>query len=43
VYISPVVAAQLSQPERLRLFDHDLHSKQVAINAVRAFERELLR
>ena len=43
VYVSPVLAAQLSQPERLRLFDHGLHSKRLALSAVRAFERELVR
>ena len=42
-YISPVLAAQLSQDERLRLFDHGLHSKQIALSAVQVFERELLR
>lgn len=43
VYVSPVLAVQLSQPERLRLFDHGLHSKQLALSTVRAFEHELLR
>lgn len=43
VYVSPVLAVQLSQPERLRLFDHGLHSKQLALSAVRVFERELVR
>ena len=42
-YVSPVLAAQLSQEERLRLFDHGLHSKQNALSAVRVLERELLR
>jgi protein phosphatase len=43
VYISPVLAVQLSQQERLRLLDHGLHSKQLTLAAVRAFERELVR
>ena len=43
VYVSPVLAVQLSQPERLRLFDHGLRSKQLALSTVRAFERELVR
>ena len=43
VYVSQVLAAQLSQPERLRLFDHGLHSKQLSLSAVQVFERELLR
>ena len=42
-YVSPVLATQLSQEERLRLFDHGLHSKQNALAAVQVFERELLR
>ncbi len=43
VYVSPVLAVQLSQPERLRLFDHGIHSKQLALSAVRDIERELVR
>jgi protein phosphatase len=43
VYVSPVLAAQLSQTERIRLFDHGLHSKAVSLAAVRAYEHELLR
>ena len=42
-YVSPVLAVQLSQPERIRLFDHGLHSKQIALAAIRVYERELLR
>ncbi len=43
VYVSPVLAAQLSQPERLRLFDHGLHSKSIALANVQVYEREILR
>ncbi len=43
VYVSPVLAAQLSQPERLRLFDHGLHSKSTALADVQVYEREILR
>ena len=43
VYVSPVLAVQLSQPERLRLFDHSLHSKRLTLSTVEVFERELLR
>jgi serine/threonine protein phosphatase PrpC len=41
VYVSPVLAAQLSQPERRRLFDHSLRSKSSALAAVHRYEVEI--
>jgi serine/threonine protein phosphatase PrpC len=41
VYVSPVVAAQLSQAERRRLFDHDLTSEETALRKVRRYELEI--
>ena len=41
VYVSPVVAAQLTQPERRKLFDHDLRSYGSARAAVRRYEEEI--
>lgn len=43
VYVSPVLAFQLSQQERIRLFDHALRSKRLAIAEIAVFEHELLR
>jgi serine/threonine protein phosphatase PrpC len=40
VYVSPVLAAQLSRQERLKLFDHDLRSNSSALEAVHRYERE---
>ena len=40
VYESPLLAAQLSQAERRRLFNHDLHSYRTALNAVRSYEQD---
>ena len=40
-YVSPLLAAQLTQPERRRLFDHDLRGYDDAIDDVRAYEREV--
>ncbi len=42
VYESPLLAAQLSQDERKRLFDHDLHSYSSALRAVRAYEQDVV-
>jgi protein phosphatase len=39
VYVSPVLAAQLRESERRRLFDHDLRSYGSARNAVRRYEQ----
>jgi serine/threonine protein phosphatase PrpC len=41
-YQSPVLAGELSQTERRRLFDHDLRSYGSALNAVRRFEAEVV-
>jgi PPM family protein phosphatase len=41
-YESPVLAGELSQPERRRLFDHDLVSYGSALKAVRRFETEVV-
>ena len=41
-YESPVLAGQLSQPERRRLFDHDLRSYDTALQAVQRYEAEVV-
>ena len=41
VYVSPVLAAQLTQPERQRIFGHDLESKDSAMATVRQLEQQL--
>ena len=41
VYVSPVLAAQLSQPERRRLFNHNLVSNNSAMATVRQLEQRL--
>jgi len=41
VYESPLLTAQLSQPERKKLFDHNLVTKSAALAEVRRYEREL--
>jgi PPM family protein phosphatase len=41
VYVSPLVAAQLTQGERQRLFDHDLRSYGSARDAVKRYEQEI--
>ena len=43
VYISPLVAAQLTREERQRLFDHELRSYDRALGTVRLYEREIVR
>jgi len=39
-YVSPLLVAQLSQPERLRLFDHDLESYDDALRTVHGYEAQ---
>jgi protein phosphatase len=41
VYESPLLVAQLSRPERRKLFDHSLRSKSSALDAVRTYEDQL--
>jgi protein phosphatase len=41
VYVSPLLAGQLTQAERKKLFDHDLHSKTTTLDEVKAYEREI--
>jgi PPM family protein phosphatase len=41
VYVSPLMAAQLSQPERRKLFDHSLRSEDSARAAVRRYEEQI--
>ena len=41
VYVSPLLAAQLSQPERQKLFDHSLRSDSSARAAVRRYEQQI--
>ena len=41
-YESPVLAGQLSQAERRRLFDHDLRSYDRALDAVKHYEAEVV-
>ena len=42
VYKSPLLAAQLSQGERQRLFDHDLRGKAAAIHEVKSYEQDVV-
>jgi len=41
VYVSPLSAAQLSQPEREKLFDHSLRSEDSARAEVRRYEEQI--
>jgi PPM family protein phosphatase len=41
VYVSPVLAAQLSRNERRKLFDHSLRSEDSALDAVHRYEQEI--
>jgi serine/threonine protein phosphatase PrpC len=41
VYVSPVLAAQLSQTERRKLFDHSLHTENSALAEVKRYEDEI--
>ena len=43
VYVSPLIAAQLSRPERSKLFDHSLRSKSSALHQVRHYEKQVER
>jgi protein phosphatase len=40
VYESPLLAAQLTQDERRRLFDHDLQSKGAALREIAVYEQD---
>jgi PPM family protein phosphatase len=40
VYVSPLLAAQLSQTERRKLFDHTLRGEGSALDAVRRYEEQ---
>jgi serine/threonine protein phosphatase PrpC len=40
-YVSPLLAAQLSQTERRKLFDHTLRSEGSALAAVRGYEEQI--
>jgi serine/threonine protein phosphatase PrpC len=42
VYESPLLAAQLSQDERRKLFDHDLQSRDSAMREINAFARDVV-
>ena len=41
-YESPVLAGELSQPERRKLFGHDLRSYDTAVKAVKQYEAEVV-
>jgi protein phosphatase len=41
VYVSPLLAAQLSRPERQKLFDHSLRSDDSARDEVRRYEEQI--
>jgi PPM family protein phosphatase len=41
VYVSPLLAAQLSRNERRKLFDHSLRSEDSALDAVHRYEQEI--
>lgn len=41
-YESPVLAGQLSQPERHRLFDHDLRTYDRALDTVKQYEAQVV-
>jgi protein phosphatase len=41
VYVSPLLAAQLSESERRKLFDHSLRSEDSARSEVRVYEQEI--
>jgi serine/threonine protein phosphatase PrpC len=41
VYVSPLLAVQLSAPERKQLFDHSLRSKSSALAEVRQYEQQI--
>ena len=41
VYVSPLLAGQLTRPEREQLFDHNLESKDAAMASVRRLEQRV--
>jgi PPM family protein phosphatase len=41
VYVSPLIAAQLSESERRKLFDHSLRSEDSARSEVRVYEEQI--
>jgi serine/threonine protein phosphatase PrpC len=41
VYVSPLLASQLSRAERRQLFDHGLHSKSSAMDEVHRYEEQI--
>jgi hypothetical protein len=41
-YESPVLAGQLSRPERRTLFDHDLRTYDRALDAVKQYEAQVV-
>jgi serine/threonine protein phosphatase PrpC len=41
VYVSPLLAAQLSQTERRKLFDHTLRTKSSALRVVHRYEEQI--
>ena len=41
-YESPVLAGQLSQPERRTLFDHDLRTYDRALDTVKQYEAQVV-
>jgi PPM family protein phosphatase len=41
VYVSPLLAAQLSRNERRKLFDHSLRGEDSALDAVHRYEQEI--
>jgi serine/threonine protein phosphatase PrpC len=41
IYVSPLMTAQLSRPERKKLFDHSLRSKSDALDEVRHYEEQI--
>ena len=43
VYVSPLFSAQLSGEERRRLFDHDLRSRNGALDRLEVYEQEIVR
>jgi len=43
VYVSPLLSAQLSGEERRRLFDHDLRSRNGALDRLEVYEQEIVR
>ena len=41
IYVSPLLAAQLSRPERRKLFDHSLRSESSALDEVHRYEEQI--